>query len=217
MADVHSTTRPVCVQVGNRFGRLVVIGLAPPRGKQKNRKSWLVRCECGTLKTVEQGNLTRNRRPTRSCGCLQGKLTKHNHCSNGSSPTYVSWRAMWTRCKRRKNSNYYLYGGAGITVCGRWRSFEFFLADMGERPGGCTLDRIDGIGNYIPENCRWATRKQQMRNRRDNRLIAHDGQTLCLAEWNERLKMGKDTLGGRLRRGWPVHRALTTPVRKRTK
>ncbi len=215
MADVHSTTHPVCVQVGNRFGKLVVIESAPPRGKHKDRKFWLMQCDCGALKVVIQDSLTRKTHPTRSCGCIRGRQTKHSHCSNGSSPTYVSWRLMWNRCKRRKNHNYYRYGGAGITVCDRWRSFESFLEDMGEKPEGCSIDRIDGTGNYTPENCRWATRKQQQRNRKNNRLITYNGQTLCLAEWNEKLKMGKDGLSTRLRLGWSVHRAITQPVKKR--
>jgi hypothetical protein len=124
---------------------------------------------------------------------------------------------MWTRCERRENSNYRHYGGAGITVCDRWKNFESFLADMGERPDGYTLDRIDGTKGYTPGNCRWATPKEQMRNRKDNCRITYNGQTLCLAEWTERLAMGKDVLGQRLRRGWTVQRAFTEPVRKRAK
>lgn len=99
---------------------------------------------------------------------------KHGHDRRALgvvSRTYYSWRSMCARCANPKNNRYYLYGGRGITVCARWHTFEKFLADMGERPEGKTLDRLDLNGNYEPGNCRWATAKEQAANRRPRRAL----------------------------------------------
>jgi hypothetical protein len=155
---------------GERFGRLVVVrrvGSHPGGGSL-----WLCACDCGASCDVVSRNLRRG--ATRSCGCLKqekfctpGSRTKHGHTSRdgGVSPTYTSWRSMRDRCTNPKDNRYYLYG---IRVCDRWlHSFENFLADMGERPSGMTLDRYpDKNGNYEPGNVRWATPKQQAANRR---------------------------------------------------
>jgi hypothetical protein len=122
---------------------------------------------------------------------------------------------MLSRCSRPGDNRYDRYGGREsnpIKVCERWRKFENFYADMGDRPAGMTLDRIDGVRNYEPGNCRWATPKQQQRNLRTNRLITHNGETLCLAEWAERTGIGRTTIRKRLTLGWPVDRALTVGV-----
>ena len=122
---------------------------------------------------------------------------------------------MLTRCNNKNDTRYQWYGGRGITVCDRWSKFENFLADMGERPEKMTLDRIDTNGNYCPENCRWATNKQQHRNKRSNRLLTHDGETKCVAEWAETVGISQGALASRIDvYGWSVEKALTTPVRK---
>ena len=127
---------------------------------------------------------------------------------------YKVWLGMRQRCYLQSCRQFNNYGGRGIRVCERWKDFENFLADMGERPDGAQIDRIDNNGNYAPENCRWATQKQNMRNTRHNRLIEWRGETLPLAAWAERLGINERTFTNRLNRGWPLERAMTEPINK---
>lgn len=116
---------------------------------------------------------------------------------------------MIGRCHNPNSSGYSSYGGRGITVCERWRDFANFLADMGERPEGKTLDRIDGSLGYFPENCRWATVGEQNRNTRRNHNVTYNGETHCVSEWARRAGISHETLRGRLAKGWSMDRALT--------
>lgn len=128
------------------------------------------------------------------------------------SSTYITWQSMMQRCGDPNADQYPLYGGRGIKVCDQWRSFEAFLADMGERPPGTTLDRYpNNDGHYEPGNCRWATNKQQGRNRRQNRIIEVDGRRMTLIEWSEMSGIDKRTLRSRLVKGWPPALAVSTP------
>lgn len=127
------------------------------------------------------------------------------------SSTHAIWRGMLSRCRNPKSKDFPRYGGRGITVCDRWLQFVNFLADMGERPAGMSLERLDGAEGYSPENCTWATPTQQARNRRGNVCITHDGRTATVAEWAERTGLERKTLEYRIRVGWPAERALTTP------
>lgn len=136
-----------------------------------------------------------------------------------SRPLYHTWQQMKKRCSNPNVDGYENYGGRGITVCESWAaSFESFARDMGERPEGMTLDRIDTDGPYSPENCRWATHTTQGRNRRNNRLLTMDGRTMSMIEWSEETGIPKRTLQSRLNiHGWSVRDALTTPVRTYTR
>jgi hypothetical protein len=125
---------------------------------------------------------------------------------------------MHSRCDRPSHPKFRLYGGRGIRVCARWSGrggFENFLADMGERPAGMSLDRIDGDGNYEPSNCRWATDAEQNSNKATNHLVTHAGRTLTVAEWARRTGLLKTTIRNRLKAGWPVEAALTAPARRK--
>jgi hypothetical protein len=132
------------------------------------------------------------------------------------SRAYGAWYRMLRRCYSEKNTSYKNYGGRGITVCDRWReSFDNFYRDMGECPDKYELDRIDPNGNYEPDNCRWADRKTQSRNRRNNRRITFNGETKTIAEWAEITGINYSTLYGRLfAYQWSPERAFTTPVVK---
>lgn len=141
------------------------------------------------------------------------------HGKHGLShrPEYRAWQQMRLRCHDPKHAAYPNYGGRGIFVCERWlKSPTAFLADMGPRPSPKhELDRRDNSGPYSPENCRWASRKENDRNRRSNRLVAAGGVTRTLIEWSERTGIPQDTLKHRLDSGWTADRAVSTPVRPR--
>lgn len=141
-------------------------------------------------------------------------MKHHNHRHGhtwvkGCSPTYQSWSQARDRCRNPRNKSYPRYGGAGVTVHARWDSFATFLADMGERPPGTTLDRLDGAKGYEPGNCRWATPAEQRRNSRTIKWLTHEGVTLCCADWAARLGMPRDKLYSRIRRGWSIARVIS--------
>lgn len=139
----------------------------------------------------------------------------HGH-NNMNSPTYLSWMKMRERCLRPKTPGFSNYGGRGIRICDRWNDFRVFLADMGERSEGTTLDRIDNDGNYEPGNCRWADAVTQQNNRPTyNRSITFDNRTMHLFEWAREIGLKPRTLAARINDyHWPIDRALTAPIRK---
>lgn len=126
------------------------------------------------------------------------------------TPTWRSWESMRARCENPDNKDWPRYGGRGISVCERWHSFELFLADMGIRPEGMTIDRIDMNGNYEPGNCRWETPTAQARNRRSSVFVEFAGERMTVSAWAERTGLERKTLEYRIRIGWTPERALTT-------
>lgn len=130
-------------------------------------------------------------------------------------PLHNIWKAIIQRCENEKNDAYPLYGGRGVTVCERWRrDFRTFVEDMGSRPSLLhTVDRIETNGNYEPDNCRWALRKEQSNNRRNNRRIEWRGRSYTCAQAAETAGISKELLFWRLSQGWPVERALEQTVR----
>ncbi len=207
--------RRIQVTQGDRYGRLTVLRevepYATPAGRRCRR--FECRCDCGTTTIAWLQSLRSE--GTVSCGCIRSDVaTKHAQCG---TPTYYTWANMLDRCRNSNTPDYDRYGGRGITVCDRWLAFENFLADMGERPEGLTLDRIDNSGGYSRDNCRWATQIEQNRNRRDNRLLTMNGETLCLAEWAEQRGLSTSAIRHRLKQGWPLDLALTLPPCARLK
>jgi hypothetical protein len=156
---------------GKRFSRLVVIKRAAKNLGQK--VAWLCKCDCGNTQVVRGSDLKMGKH--RSCGCLQLEaVTKHGNTQHGKRPslTYTSWQMMKTRCLNPAHVSYPEYGGRGITFCQRWNDFSLFLQDMGARPSKRhSIERIETDGNYEPENCYWATPKQQAANRRKTKKM----------------------------------------------
>lgn len=184
---------------GKRFGRLVAIEYAGVIRTETNRWSmWRCKCDCGNETVVRYIHLTTGN--TRSCGCLEQenkeRMVSIAHANNlksasvefgnvESHPLRKIWKSMLMRCNNPNVKNYNNYGGRGVKVCERWSGnlgFENFVNDMGERPDGTTLDRIDVNGNYEPSNCRWATTEQQMNNRTDNSRITLNGESITCSQ-----------------------------------
>ncbi len=182
-------------------------------GRQPNRRpcrSWKCRCLCGRIGIVSTNNLIKGRsKRCKTCSnrrkALQQRTPKYTHPDE-----YNIWQHLKRRCLNPKDKNFRHYGARGITVCERWRhSFENFLADMGPRPSPQhSIDRIDNNGDYEPGNCRWATKKEQSRNTRSNRLFTHEGETMCLAEWARLSGVERSCLAYRVRH-WTFAEAIS--------
>jgi hypothetical protein len=199
---------------GKRFFRLLVKKL-----ESRNPPTWLVVCDCGTEKTIKGYNLLAGE--TKSCGCIGKEKSEIRQKKISEKwPEYNCWVAMKSRCFNKNNAQYHNYGGRGITICERWlESFDNFYADMGPRPTNKhSLDRIDNNGNYSPENCRWATQKQQARNKRYNVFINIDGESKTIAEWAEINGIRYVTAVSRINTlKWSPKDAVTIPIKKSPK
>lgn len=192
--------------IGQRFARLLVV--ARSADSLDGRARWCCRCDCGNeIVTLAQSLLNCR---TRSCGCLNLEVATQRSTTHGRSTSraYRVWAEMLQRCTNPKRPHYERYGGRGISVCARWMKFENFFADMGERPRGLTLERIDNDGNYEPDNCRWATRLEQGQNTRTNRRVVLNGETLSLSELSRRVGIRYTTLRGRLNRGLSIEECV---------
>lgn len=196
--------------VGKTFYRLKIID--HDHTNARGKAMFLCKCSCGNEKIIESHLLISGK--TRSCGCL------HRTCNGlSNTPTYYSYDCMKKRCYRPKNKAYKDYGAKGITVCQRWLdSFLNFYEDMGERPSGTSLDRIDGTGNYTPENCKWSTQKEQCRHQSHNHYFTYLGKTQSIAAWAEEYDIKYYCLRGRLTNyGWSIEEALEIKKRERRK
>lgn len=175
---------------------------------------WNCICECGNKRVVSRRTLLRG--TSKSCGC-RGKDWCRTHGLEGTK-VYNAWAGIIQRCENPKYHSFARYGGRGIKVCPQWRdSFEAFYADMGECPNSrWSVGRINNDGDYSPENCRWESPTQQIRNRGITKIIEFRGEAKSLAEWAEIVGIKRRIIADRLRSGWSADRALTTRSRKGT-
>lgn len=184
---------------------------------------WLCACSCGKQCHVLGGDLVRSndRRRAQSCGCFRKENTSLRLRVHGLSKTreYGIWKNMLSRCRNRDDKSYANYGGRGIRVSKRWDLFTTFLEDMGRCPAGFQIDRIDNDGGYERTNCRWVSRKDNCRNKRNSHMVLFSGLSLNCCEWSARSGFPAWTVANRINRGWSAKRAITTPVRhfKKTK
>jgi hypothetical protein len=199
---------------GARFGKLTVIERAP---SQKGHTCWKCRCDCGG-EIIAQSWLLR-RGDYRSCGCFRNELLRQRRTTHGMSHTrlFRIWAEMKKRCYNPKQGFYQDYGGRGITICKEWQSdFQAFYqwAIVSGYKDNLSIDRIDVNGNYTPDNCRWATRKEQANNTRRNHYVFYNGKTHTIAEWAEIIGISPKTIQSRLSSGWNIKDALNKPVRR---
>lgn len=207
---------------GQVFGRWTVLKRAP--NNIYGRVAWLCLCECGEKRTVLASSL--RQRVSISCGCFHRDITATINAKHQlyKSPEYRSWQCMIARCTNPKRPEYSSYGGRGIQVCSRWRQFEYFYHDMGLKPSQHhSIDRVDNNAHYscgkCPtctvngwlSNCRWATRSEQQRNRRNNHLVTFDNKTKTITAWAEQTGIHWVTIITRIKRGWSIEKALTIP------
>ena len=204
---------------GMKFGRLTVLYRNGTHVSKSGSKSalWRCVCECGKEVDVITSNLTTWN--SKSCGCLNRELSIERFTTHGGRRTrlYRIYSNMLSRCYNENATSFKRYGAVGISVCDEWRhSFENFqtwaLSVGYDERGGydCTLDRIDVHGNYSPDNCRWATAKQQSNNRSNTIYLEYNGEKKSMSEWAEEIGIGYHTLYARIcRLGMPVEQALT--------
>lgn len=193
---------------GTKFGRLTITAEAATSGQMRKVEAT---CECGKraiffLKNLKNGH-------TQSCGCRHIEImTRHGNSTRSiTSPEYVCWASMRSRCSNENNLAFPNYGGRGISVCSQWdKDFSVFLRDMGPRTKGTSIDRIDVNGDYEPGNCRWATKKMQVNNTRVNVFLEHDGRRMTMAQWAEHLDTSVKRIAYRVEHGWPIHMILST-------
>ncbi len=201
---------------GQKFGRLFIVSFS----HVKSRKAYFnCLCDCGQSKIIAGGDIKGGN--TKSCGCLAMEHsralkkvnTTHGESGLGVTREYTTWMRILARCYNSSVPRYEDYGGRGITVCDRWRdSYENFLADMGRKPSPRhSIDRRDNEKGYSPDNCRWATPKEQANNRRSSRTITHNGETLTLQQWADKLGLKRSILKQRLYNGWSEEKTITTP------
>lgn len=198
---------------GQRFTRLVAqkrIGTSPDR-----QALWMCICDCGKEISVASGHLKSAH--TKSCGCFNTDSTLQRFTTHGESygSTFAAWRNMKQRCTNPKNPAYPNYGGRGITVCDRWMVFENFLADMGKRPDGTSIDRVDNDAGYSKENCRWTDRATQSRNKRSTVLIEINGVFKCAKDWAKEFNVDQQSLSKRIRAGIDGSTAIAMAMQRK--
>lgn len=193
--------RPRKVLEGHRFGRLFAVRYIT------ETKDYECLCECGNKKLFKSNQLKSGR--VVSCGCYNREKSRTHGL--GASKVYHVWHSMIQRCSNPEHVEWKRYGARGISVCERWLDFENFYADMGDPPVGLSLDRKDNNGNYCKENCKWSTKNEQQRNRRDTRFVTFQGETKPIAAWAEQFGKKRKVVYSRIFcHGWSPQRAFLT-------
>ena len=201
-----SSSRTKVDLTGKKFSMLTVSGMSAPGGKGRSA-TWKCICDCGNIAYVSGDSLRRNH--TKSCGCLSRQL-KHNGVG---TRLYNTWNGIKARCGNQSAPSYPYYGGRGIIVCEEWEDFINFQAwSMASGyDDSLTIDRIDNNKGYTPDNCRWATPKEQANNRRNNLMITNGGKTQNITQWAQETGIKVTTIHARIKSyGWTMDRALTT-------
>lgn len=211
--------------LGKKIGRWTVVkenGRFYPGG----HILWFCVCECGNTQNIT-GNTLKSGNST-SCGCYHAEMVGNMVRTHGATKCkdhketreYTSWMQMKSRCRNTNLKSYKDYGGRGVTVCSRWLGedgFINFLSDMGERPEGHSLDRYpNNNGNYEPSNCRWATRPQQQRGRRNNIWLEHEGERLVMTDWLKRIAMPYSTFQYHVKKGRTIEDIIQIVKNKKT-
>lgn len=197
--------------VGQRFGRLTVMGIAPRRSGVKVQ--WACKCDCGNVCAPQAGSLRAGR--VISCGCERKERSRAACTTHGlhSAPEYMVWYQMHERCRNPRHKHFASYGGRGIRVCEAWQDLEAFLRDMGPRPSAShQLDRKDNEAGYSPDNCRWATRRENAANKRTTVRVTLDGEAMCAAEAARRTGVNRNTVYWRAQHGLTESTGLFAPA-----
>lgn len=200
--------------IGKRNNKLTVIGVDYVSETVK-RASLVCKCDCGNIKKVLPNQFESGK--TKGCGTCWTTAKIVDGRSLRNPDIYRVWLGILYRCENENASEFYRYGGRGIKVCDEWHdylNFEEWVLSKGGLKDGFSIDRIDNSGNYGPDNCRFATVKEQSRNRDSNTVIEYDGHSMCLAEWAEYLNINYKTLAKRYYRGWSTKRMFNQPVNK---
>lgn len=202
---------------GKRYGRLVVIERAKNKG---SKTAWLCKCDCGNEKIVSGDKLKTGN--TKSCGCLNKELTIRRSSTHKMTNTrlYRLWLGIKKRCYNKNQPEYKNYGAKGIKMCDEWKNDFISFCSWSYEHGfdeklsrwECSIDRIDTLKDYSPQNCRWVDIHKQANNKTNNHLLTFQNSTLTLTQWSKKIKISQSTIRHRLKRGWSVEKTLTTPL-----
>lgn len=198
---------------GQRFGKLVVLGLSEKRGKS-GHKYYRCLCDCGKEKDISASHLVTG--ASKSCGCGVLLALKKRNTTHGMSRSrlFTIWMGMKRRCMNPNEKSYVYYGGRGISICDEWKADFMAFHDWSVNNGyaeNLSIDRIDSDGNYEPSNCRWVPLSEQNRNKRDNHLVTINGKTQLMSDWCKESKVSMTTVYERLRKGYKIEDALFAP------
>ncbi|MGK7378344.1 hypothetical protein ACSFXN_10955 [Planococcus sp. 1R117A] len=204
---------------GQKFKNFTALELSEEKSKRGTRK-WRCQCICGNIRFILASELKREK-GQKSCGCISRQNMREERTTHGMSKTllYGRWVGMKARCLNPKSTNYKDYGGRGIKICEAWLKFEGFMewSLANGYNDELSIDRINGEGNYEPENCRWTTKEVQSNNRRTSTILSYKGENLPIKLWAERTGIARGTLAARVRVGWSIEDSLSIPTDKKNK